>query len=303
VTAAGRPAAASRLRLPRGRGIDLAGRPVLMGVVNVTPDSFFAGSRRATAIGAAEAALDMEAAGAAIVDLGGESTRPGAAPVAEDEELERVLPAIEAIRGRSDVALSVDTRRASVARAALDAGADLVNDVSALGDAGMAALAAERGAPVVLMHMKGEPETMQLAPAYGDCVGEVVSFLLGAAARAQAAGVAREAIVLDPGIGFGKRLEDNLALLDPESGAVARLAREGWPVLVGLSRKSLVGAIAGRGGEERPVEDRLAGSLGAACAAWLAGARLFRVHDVSETGDALAAFSRIAGRGPVGGRS
>jgi dihydropteroate synthase len=301
--APGRSDAAPGLRLPRGRRIDLDGRPVLMGIVNVTPDSFYAGSRRATAIGAAEAALAMEAAGAAIVDLGGESTRPGAAPVAEAEELERVLPAIEAIRGRSDLALSVDTRRASVARAALDAGADLINDVSALGDAGMAALAAERGVPVVLMHMKGEPATMQLAPAYRDCVGEVVAFLLGAAARAQAAGVARGSIVLDPGIGFGKRLEDNLALLDPVSGAVARLAREGWPVLVGLSRKALTGSIAGRGGEALRVEDRLAGSLGAACAAWLAGARLFRVHDVAETGEALAAFSRIAGRGPVGRRA
>jgi dihydropteroate synthase len=298
----GRSDAAPQLRLPRGRAVDLGGRPVLMGVVNVTPDSFYAGSRRATAIGAAEAAIAMEAAGAAIVDLGGESTRPGAAPVAEAEELERVLPAIEAVRARGDVALSVDTRRASVARAALDAGADIVNDVSALGDAGMAALAAERGVPLVLMHMRGEPATMQLAPAYRDCVGEVVAYLLAAAARAEAAGVARDSIVLDPGIGFGKRLEDNLALLDPERGAVALLARAGWPVLVGLSRKSLVGAVAARGGGAPPAEERLAGSLGAACAAFLAGARIFRVHDVAETADALAAFSRIAGARVPGGR-
>jgi dihydropteroate synthase len=261
-----------------------------MGIVNATPDSFYEASRRSSAIGAAEAALAMEAAGAAIVDVGGESTRPGALAVSEAEELDRVVPAIEAIRGRSDVALSVDTRRASVARAALDAGADVVNDVSALGDPEMPALLARRGVPVVLMHMRGEPATMQLSPSYGDCVGEVVGFLLGAAERAMAAGVARDAVVLDPGIGFGKRLEDNLALLEPGDGAVARLSRSHWPVLVGLSRKAFVGAIAGRA-----APGRLAGSLGAACAAYLAGARLFRVHDVAQTADALAAFSAIAG--------
>jgi len=258
-----------------------------MGIVNVTPDSFYAKSRRASAAEAAQAALAMEAEGAAIVDVGGESTRPGSRPVDEDEELERVIPAIEAIRALSDVAVSVDTRRAAVARAALVAGADVVNDISALGDPGMATLAAERGAPVVLMHMKGEPSTMQASPSYADCVGEVVGFLLGAAERALAAGIPRGSIVLDPGIGFGKRLEDNLALLDPDDGAVARLSRAGWPVLVGLSRKSFVGAIAGR-----EPEGRLAGSLGAACAAYVAGARLFRVHDVAETADALAVLSR-----------
>jgi dihydropteroate synthase len=283
-------AAPPGLRLPRGRFLGLDGPPAVMGIVNVTPDSFYAGSRSPAAIDAAEAALAMEAAGAAIVDVGGESTRPGAAPVGEAEELERVAPAIEAIRARSDLPVSVDTRRAAVARAALDAGADIVNDVSALSDPGMAALAAGRGVPVVLMHMKGAPATMQDSPYYEDCVGEVVGYLRGAAERAVAAGVRRDAVVLDPGIGFGKRLEDNLVLLDPESGAVARLSREGWPVLVGLSRKSFIGAVSGRA-----VEDRLAGSLGAACAAWLAGARLFRVHDVAETVDALAVLSRIAG--------
>jgi dihydropteroate synthase len=290
------PAVERALRLPRGRRIAIGGRPVVMGIVNATPDSFYAGSRKPSAAEAAEAALAMEAAGAAIVDVGGESTRPGASPVGEAEELERVVPAIEAIRSRSDVALSVDTRRSAVARAALDAGADIVNDVSALSGAGMAALAVERGVPVVLMHMRGEPATMQRSPSYADCSGEVVAFLLGAAARAEAAGVSRDAIVLDPGIGFGKRLEDNLELLDPRRGAVAPLARAGWPVLVGLSRKSFLGAISGR-----EASDRLAASLGAACAAYLAGARLFRVHDVAETVDALAAFSRIAGVPPASG--
>ncbi len=277
------------LRLPGGRALELGGPALIMGVVNVTPDSFYPGARRATAREAAEAALAMEAAGAAVVDLGGESTRPGAGPVGEDEELERVIPAIEAIRERSGLPLSVDTRKASVAAEALRAGADMVNDVSALSDPLMAPLVAERGAAVVLMHMKGEPASMQDAPSYGDCASEVASFLLGAAERAMAAGIARDAILLDPGIGFGKRLEDNLALLDPRDGAVARLSRSGWPVLVGLSRKSLVGAITGR-----PVEGRLAGSLGAACAARLAGAAFFRVHDVAETADALAAFDRAA---------
>ncbi len=281
--------AVSILPLPNGRTLPLGSAPLVMGVVNVTPDSFYAAARRATALAAAETAVSMEAEGAAIVDVGGESTRPGAEPVGEDEELERVVPAVEAIRSRSGVPLSVDTRRASVARAALDAGADIVNDVSALADPAMAALAAERRVPVVLMHMKGEPRTMQAAPSYEDCVGEVVDFLLTAADRAMAAGVARSAVILDPGIGFGKRFEDNLALLDPRDGAVFRLARAGWPVLVGLSRKSMIGSLTGR-----TVEERLAGSLGAACAAYLAGACILRVHDVAETVDALAAFSRIA---------
>jgi dihydropteroate synthase len=227
----------------------------------------------------------MAAAGAGIVDLGGESTRPGSDYVGEDEELERVIPAVEAIRRESDVPLSVDTRKAAVARAALDAGADIVNDISALRhDAAMAALVAERGAPVVLMHMQGDPKTMQEAPAYADCPAEVRAFLLDAAGRAEAAGVRRDRILLDPGIGFGKRLGDNLALI----ARLGELASSGYPVLVGLSRKSFVGAITGM-----PVEGRLAGSLGAACAAYLGGARIFRVHDPAQTADALALFASI----------
>jgi dihydropteroate synthase len=273
----------SALALPRGRRLPLDRGPLVMGIVNVTPDSFYPSSRRSGPGAAAEAALAMEAEGAAIVDVGGESTRPGSEAVGEDEELERVVPAIEAIRSRSSVPISVDTRNAVVASAALAAGADIVNDVSALGhDPAMARVVAESGAAVVLMHMRGEPKTMQSAPYYADCASEVASFLELAARRAQAAGVAPGAIVLDPGIGFGKRPEDNLDL-------IARLdlvARLGFPVLVGLSRKAFVGAITGRG-----VEARLAGSLGAACAAYQAGARIFRVHDVAATVDALAAFA------------
>jgi dihydropteroate synthase len=258
-----------------------------MGIVNVTPDSFYAPSRRPTALEAAEAALEMEAAGAAIVDLGGESTRPGSAPVGEEEELERVVPAVEAIRSRSDLPISVDTRKAAVAAAALTAGADIVNDVSALRDDGaMLGLAAQKGATVILMHMKGEPKTMQDAPAYADCAAEVALFLAQAASRAVAAGLPLNHIVLDPGIGFGKRLEDNLDLL-ARLGLIVEL---GYPVLVGLSRKAFVGQITGKA-----AEGRLPGSLGAACAAYSRGASIFRVHDVAETVDALEVFAAAYG--------
>ncbi len=214
--------------------------PLVMGIVNVTPDSFYPGSRRAGAAEAAEAALAMEADGAAIVDLGGESTRPGSDYVGEAEELERMVPTVAAIRARSDVPVSVDTRKAAVARAAIEAGADMINDVSALGhDPGMASVAAEKGVPVVLMHMKGEPKTMQEAPVYADCVAEVRDFLFGAAARAIASGIDRGRIILDPGIGFGKRLEDNLGLLRPARRAGrARLPLGRGPLAQGLPRRS-----------------------------------------------------------------
>jgi dihydropteroate synthase len=274
----------------KGRPLDLGrlgDRPLVMGIVNVTPDSFFAASRRGSALEAADAALAMEAQGAAIVDIGGESTRPGSGSVGTEEELERVLPAVEAIRSRTDLPISVDTRKAAVAAAALDAGADMINDVSALqGDPAMLSLAVGRGATVVLMHMRGEPKTMQEAPSYADCAAEVASFLEAAAERAIAAGLPRGRIVLDPGIGFGKRLEDNLDLIN-RLGLVAAL---GYPVLVGLSRKAFVGSITGR-----EAEGRLSGSLGAACAAYSRGARIFRVHDVAATVDALAVFSAAMG--------
>jgi len=282
---------AGALNLPRGRRLAIGERGLVMGIVNVTPDSFYPGSRRRGTLEARDAALKMAEAGAAIVDIGGESTRPGSDYVGLDEELERVAPAVEAIRRESDVAISVDTRKAAVAAAALDAGADLVNDITALtADPGMASLVASRGACVVLMHMQGEPKTMQAAPRYADCPAEVFSYLLGAASRALAAGIGRESIVLDPGIGFGKRLEDNLAVLS----RLDELAAGGYPVLVGLSRKSFVGSVTGR-----PVDERLSGSLGAACAAFAKGARIFRVHDVAETLDALAAFA-AALSGPAG---
>ncbi len=278
------------MALPRGRSLDLSAGFAVMGIINVTPDSFWAGSRaRSDAV--ADIAAAMIADGAAVLDIGGESTRPGSAYVGADEELERVLPAVEAIRSRWDIAVSVDTRKSAVARAALAAGADIVNDVAALeDDPGMGAVCAAAGAPVVLMHKKGIPETMQDKPCYDDCAAEVRAYLLAAAERAASAGIARDRIILDPGVGFGKRLEDNLALIS----RLDELALEGYPVLVGLSRKAFVGAITGR-----DAAGRLAGSLAAACAALQRGAAIFRVHDVAETVDALKVYAACAlvGRG------
>ncbi|MGO8694807.1 MAG: dihydropteroate synthase [Rectinemataceae bacterium] len=271
------------LALPGGRSLPVDGRGLVMGIVNVTPDSFFPGSRRPDRLEARDAALGMAAAGAAIIDVGGESTRPGSDYVGLDEELERVVPVVEEIRRESSVAISIDTRKSEVAAAALDAGADIVNDIAALAhDPDMARVIASRDACVVLMHMLGEPKTMQVAPVYGDCPSEVRAFLLEAVSRARAAGIAGDKIILDPGIGFGKRLEDNLAILS----RLDELVADGYPVLVGLSRKAFLGAVTGR-----KVEDRLSASLGAACAAFAKGARIFRVHDIAETVDALAAFA------------
>ncbi len=266
------------ISLAGGRIISFARGFAVMGIVNATPDSFHAGSRRHGPMEVRDAALAMQESGASIVDIGGESTRPGAAAVSLDEELERVIPAIEAIRQVSSIPVSVDTRKTEVARAALAAGADIVNDITALREPGMAAVVSSMGAPVILMHMLGDPATMQANPVYGDCLAEVTAFLADAASRAEAAGVPRERIILDPGIGFGKLARDNLTLL---SGLRA-IVGLGYPVLVGISRKRFIGEITGR-----PVQDRLAGSLGAACAAWLAGATIFRVHDVAQTVDAL----------------
>ncbi len=273
------------LCLPRGRSLALDGRFHVMGVINATPDSFWAGSRASGVDAAVDAAAAMIGGGASVLDVGGESTRPGAEYVGEAEETDRVVPVIAAIRSRWDVAVSVDTRKAAVAREALAAGADIVNDVAALGDdPGLAPLCAAARVPVVLMHKKGIPASMQDRPYYDDCAAEVLSFLLSAAASAEAAGIPRGLIVLDPGIGFGKRLEDNLSLL----ARLDDIAAPGYPVLVGLSRKSFVGAVTGA-----PPAGRLPGSLAAACAARLGGATFFRVHDVAETVDALKVLDAI----------
>jgi len=263
-----------------------------MGVINTTPDSFWEDSRSSSVETAVRTALAMIRSGAALVDIGGESTRPGSLYLDEAEEIARVEPVVRAIRAAAkaeglDPVLSVDTRKASVARAALDAGADIVNDISALqDDPDLAGLCAERKVPVILMHKKGIPETMQKTPRYADCAAEVLEFLLFQAERAQAAGIPSDRILLDPGIGFGKRLEDNLVLLR----RLEDFSASGYPVVVGLSRKSFLGALTGRA-----VGDRLPGSLAAACAAFLGGADVFRVHDVPETVDALRVFGAILG--------
>ncbi|HWR10221.1 MAG TPA: dihydropteroate synthase [Rectinemataceae bacterium] len=269
------------LSLPGSRTLELGVRPVIMGIVNVTPDSFFGESRRLDPLEAAERALALIGEGADILDFGAESTRPGSAPVDPEEEKRRLIPAIRQFRKLSSAVISVDTRRADVAAAALDEGADIVNDIGALGDPSMAEAVARAGAAVVLMHMLGDPSTMQENPRYDDCAVEVRDFLGAATRKALDAGVSRAGIVLDPGIGFGKRLEHNLDLLE----RLYLLAESGYPVLVGLSRKRFVGEITGK-----PVEERLAGSLGAACAARARGADIFRVHDVAATMDALKVF-------------
>ncbi|MBI1686521.1 dihydropteroate synthase [Caulobacter hibisci] len=265
--------------------------PRVMGVVNVTPDSFSDGGRFFDPAAALSHARRLIDDGATILDIGGESTRPGADPVSEAEEIARVAPLIRAIRAESDVAISIDTMKPGVARAAVAAGADIWNDVAALRFAPDAPeVAAELGCEVILMHMRGEPGTMQDEPRYDDVVAEVEAFLLARALTAMAAGVEREKIWLDPGIGFGKTLEHNLALL----AALPRLVALGYPVLLGASRKRFIAAIDPRAQDAR---DRLGGSLavhlhGADC-----GVEAVRVHDVREMTQALAVWKAIVASG------
>jgi dihydropteroate synthase len=267
-------------------------KPLIMGVVNITPDSFSDGGRFIDRDAAVAQAGRLIAQGADILDLGAESTRPRAAPVSEAEELERLIPVIAAIRAASAIPLSVDTMKPAVARAAMAAGADIWNDVTALGWAGESlATAAELGCAVVLMHMQGEPGSMQDDPRYDDVVAEVSQFLADRAQAAMAAGVRRDAIRLDPGIGFGKTLAHNLALL----ANLDRLVALGFPILLGVSRKSFLAKIDKTATDPA---DRLGASLAAALAGARAGAAILRVHDVRETVQALAveAAIREAGR-------
>jgi len=251
---------------------------LVMGILNATPDSFSDGGEFMDPEKAAAQSLQMIAEGADIIDVGGESTRPGAEHVSAEAEMARVVPVIEKLRAETEVLISIDTQKAKVARAAVSAGADIINDVSALADPGMAELAAETGAGLVLMHMQGTPGTMQAEPHYDDVVVEVKAFLAERIAFAEAHGVARGQIAVDPGIGFGKTDEHNFALLR----GIPELAALGCPVLIGVSRKSFIGRLLGG----REVEDRLAGSLAAAVFAMERGAQLLRVHDVIESCDA-----------------
>ncbi|MDE2132520.1 MAG: dihydropteroate synthase [Betaproteobacteria bacterium] len=260
-------------------------RPLIMGIINVTPDSFSDGGRFTEAARAVEHGFSLMEAGAALLDVGGESTRPGATPVPLEEELRRVIPVIEQLSG-GPVPISIDTRHPEVMRAALAAGATLVNDVNALRAPGALEICAASDAAVCLMHMQGTPQTMQDNPLYGDVLAEVEAFLLQRARAAETAGIARDRILLDPGFGFGKTVAHNLALLR----GLERLAAAGYPLLVGLSRKSVLGAVTGR-----VVSDRVASSVAAALAAVARGASVLRVHDVAATRDALDVWQAVQG--------
>jgi dihydropteroate synthase len=272
-------------RLVCGRhAFDLV-RPLVAGILNVTPDSFSDGGRFLEPARALAHARRLAAEGADLIDVGGESTRPGAEPVSAGEEHDRVIGIVETL-AREGIVVSVDTRKPAVMQAAIAAGAAMINDVCALTAPGALAACAASGVGVCLVHMRGEPPTMQEAPAYADVVAEVREFLLARAQACLAAGIARERIVLDPGFGFGKTLAHNLQLLR----ALPELVATGFPIMAGLSRKSALGLLTGRAADER-----LPASLAAALAAVARGASIVRVHDVRETVDALKVWSAVAG--------
>ena len=250
-----------------------------MGVVNVTPDSFSDGGKHATTNEALCSALEMADAGAHIIDIGGESTRPGATPVTVEQEVERVLPVIESLANQCDVAISIDSSKPEVMRAAVDAGASLVNDVYALQRAGSLDAVADLDCLICLMHMQGEPQTMQSAPRYVELPGDIIRFLEGRVRACEAAGIAADRIIVDPGFGFGKDDRQNLEIL----AKLDQFAELNLPLLVGLSRKSMLGNLTGNA-----VTDRLAPGLAAAVIAVQKGARIVRTHDVKATLDAMA---------------
>ncbi|OQX28643.1 MAG: dihydropteroate synthase [Spirochaeta sp. LUC14_002_19_P3] len=268
--------------------------PRIMGIINCTPDSFYAGSRFSAEEAIVECAEKMIAEGADIIDIGGESTRPGAAAVSAGEQIARTVPAIRAIREISSIPISIDTQSAAVAEAALNAGAGIINDISALRtDARMLKLAAERGVLVVLMHIQGTPETMQKNPRYNNVVAEVRDYLRKAADMALAGGVREEHIILDPGIGFGKRPMDNVMLLKNLSS----LRTGNFPLLVGLSRKSFLGVILDGSNEaqsgkavSRMPDERLVGTIAAHAWCLTQGVDILRVHDVKEARDLIAVW-------------
>jgi len=263
---------------PRGK-LDFSSGCIVMGVLNVTPDSFSDGGKFFDTDRAIQHGLKMAADGAAIIDVGGESTRPGAQPVSIDEQIGRVVPVIQILSRKIDVPISIDTRNFKVAQAALEAGAAMINDITALSDEQMAGLAARYQVPVVLMHMQGTPATMQIEPKYDDVVGEVLQFLLEAAKRAERFGIKKNMIFIDPGIGFGKTLEHNLELLRN----IDKFVATGYRVLVGTSRKSFIGQITGK---EKP-SDRIFGTAATVALCAAAGVSIIRVHDVPEMVDVI----------------
>lgn len=268
------------LRFP---GLDLP-VPAVMGILNVTPDSFSDGGRFVARDAALRQAESMRRDGAALIDVGGESTRPGAGAVTDQQELDRVLPVIESLRDTVGLPVSVDTSKPAVMRGAVAAGASMINDVRALRDPGALEAAIELGRPVCLMHMQGEPRTMQRDPNYADVVAEIGSFLAERRDACVNAGLAAESILLDPGFGFGKAARHNVELL----ANLRELRGLGQPLLVGMSRKATLGELTGR-----PVDERVAASVAAAVIAYLGGADVIRVHDVAETVDALKVAAAV----------
>jgi len=267
-----------RLKL-RSRTLVLGERTLIMGVLNVTPDSFSDGGQFVDPAQAIEHAIAMESAGADLLDIGGESTRPGSEEVQASEELDRILPVLEALRRRIKILISVDTRRAGVAELALRAGAEIINDVSGLkNDPRIAEVAARQRAPLILMHMRGEPRTMQKAGFARDVLQDVTQGLRKSVGRARKAGIAKSQIILDPGIGFGKSFAQNYELLEK----LALLVKLGYPLLVGASRKGFLGATLAREGKPVPAEERIWGTAAAVSASILNGAHIVRVHDVAE---------------------
>lgn len=260
-------------------------RPLLMGILNVTSDSFSDGGQYSESDRAISRAQEMLSQGAAIIDVGGESSRPGSLPVGAEEETSRVVPVIKELALRTDAIISVDTQKADVARAAMDAGAHIVNDISAgLNDPQMLDLVASSQMGIIMMHMQGTPQTMQVSPRYDDVLAEVAAFFEDRLRVATTKGIEQDRILLDPGIGFGKTLEDNLKLM----GNLEKLNQAGRPLLLGASRKSFIGML-----DDSGVDHRLGGSLAAVVTAYIQGVRLFRVHDVAETRQVLDIFTAI----------
>jgi dihydropteroate synthase len=280
-----------RLKLP-SRTLLLGERTLIMGVLNVTPDSFSDGGAFLDSEAAIARALQMEKDGADVIDIGGESTRPGAAPVTPEEELRRILPVIQVLRGKVRIPISVDTRRADVAEGALAAGAEILNDVSGLRtDARLGEVARQAGAPLILMHMRGTPRTMQRGHFARHVIRDVTAGLRDALARARRAGLAKSQVLLDPGIGFGKTYEQNFEIL----ARLSEFARLGCPIVVGTSRKSFLGkAMAGPEGPDIPPGDRLLGTSATVTASILGGAHIVRVHDVAEMARVVRVTDSIA---------
>lgn len=272
-----------KLQLPQQRQLDLS-RPKVMGILNITPDSFSDGGQHLPLFAAIDQAAQMLKHGASILDIGGESTRPGAIEVSLEQELERVIPVICALRQRFDCVLSIDTSKAAVMSAAVQAGADMINDVRALQLPDALATAASLQVPVCLMHMQGAPDTMQLAPTYQDVVKQVSQFFQRRALESQFAGIPKGQIILDPGFGFGKTLQHNYQLL----AALPELLALGYPLLVGMSRKSMIGQLL-----DVPISERLIGSVAAATLAAQLGAQIIRVHDVKESSQAVRVATAV----------